>query len=1120
MEVILRGKKMNSRVKKANWKIFRLLGTTIFFVSLSFVIETGFPLQAQTQTGVVDVQEERITIPTYSIDENPYPVFPGTFWTNDLYPYTLLDSPSLIKKDKNYLLLVLENEYLKITVLPEVGGHLYNFYDKVNQREAVYVNHVMKFLTHGLRWGWPSGGFEFNFPHAHFVSACDPINYAIQKNPDGSGSIIVGNLEKRYGMRWQVTLTLYPRKSYLVQEVKLHNRTPLPHRYHFWTINAFHTDDATQVIFPARRMIDHAQQYIRTYPEWGGEDVSWAMNPFSGGSWSALEPYDDFWCTYHHSEDAGMVHVANRYIVPGSKWFCFGSSARANFRGATGSDEDGPYIEVDSGSDLTQIDFRRFQPLGNRSWEEYWYPVKGIKGGIVTANRDACLSIIEGKGQINMKLNVNYPLKDGQIKAVLDDKVILEESVSTTPLTPYLIPLETKEGRLSVSLLSSAGKAIITYSDPEIDESELPPEGPIERKKKDPKKMTAEESYLEGIKEIIHTEEHFQEAEKYFKQALEKDPGYSPAHTELGILYLGRGLWQEAEKEFRASISRNPLQGPAHYYLGLLYKIEGKLQRAVEELFLAAKHPETYSVSYCLLGQIMLIKGELDKAHQYLMKSFSASHSTEVQTLLASVHRKMTNYELAKDAAAKVLNEEPINYFAAYEQYLIAKAEGNNAEELYDKFIKLIRNEEQSFLEIACFYMNSGQYQEGIDLLEKVIQRKKEESYFSMVIYYLGYLNSKIGDRKQSEHYFSMSPEKSRYTRIFPSRIEEFFVLEEAKKVLHDDFLPLYAEGNLLAGRYRFTDAIRQFKLALEKIENLPKKEKRAQSELLSIINRNIGVLLWKTQNSPDEAIPYFEEAIRYATWHFQPFQELTTIYREKEEIAKAIEVAKSGLKRVRDGYKLVNMLIPLYIKKGDYDSVIKLISRYPANDKIRIWYQEVYQQAYVEKGKKLMREEKYTGALKDFEKAAQIPEILHFQGNVCADFAEALWWKGLAFEQLGKENMAFECWSEATTQTYDAHRRGQLYKAKSLIRLGERNQATELLNQILHVCQTRARIITEGAAPPWEAYLYFLQGAVYEELGMKEKAIKFYRRAVKVDPAHTEPVYTDSKTRLENLEK
>lgn len=152
----------------------------------------GSSLEAQSQSASVDVREETIVIPTYDIDDNPYPVFPETYWSNDLYPYTLLDSPSLTKKNKSYRLLVLENEYLRITVLPEVGGHLYNFYDKVNKREAVYVNHVIKPLTHGLRWGWPAGGFEFNFPHAHYYSACDPIDYSLRKNPDGSGSIFEG----------------------------------------------------------------------------------------------------------------------------------------------------------------------------------------------------------------------------------------------------------------------------------------------------------------------------------------------------------------------------------------------------------------------------------------------------------------------------------------------------------------------------------------------------------------------------------------------------------------------------------------------------------------------------------------------------------------------------------------------------------------------------------------------------------------------------------------------------------------------------------------------------------------------------------------------------------------
>ncbi|MFH2002203.1 MAG: DUF5107 domain-containing protein, partial [Planctomycetota bacterium] len=147
--------------------------------------------------------------------------------------------------------------------------------------------------------------------------------------------------------------------------MSIHNCTTLPHRYHFWTINAFHNNEYTQVVFSARRMLDHSQKYVYTYPIWGGHDVSWTKNLFSGGSWSALEPYDNFWCTYHHDIEAGMAHVGDVRVIPGSKWFAYGSGDRANYYGACMSDEDGPYIEVDSGSDITQIGFRRLSPLGS-----------------------------------------------------------------------------------------------------------------------------------------------------------------------------------------------------------------------------------------------------------------------------------------------------------------------------------------------------------------------------------------------------------------------------------------------------------------------------------------------------------------------------------------------------------------------------------------------------------------------------------------------------------------------------------------------------------------------------------------------------------------------------------
>ncbi len=1096
--------------------------------------------QEKVKTG-----EELITIPTYGIADNPYPVFPLTYWSNDLYPYSLLDSPSLTKADKKYRLLVLENEFLRVTVLPEVGGHIYNFYDKVNNREAVYVNHVIKSIIHGLRWGWPAGGFEFNFPHAHYYSACEPIEYSIGQNPDGGGSIVIGEVENRYGMKWQVKLTLYPGRAYLVQEVKIHNRSSLPERYHFWTINAFRTNEHTQVIFPTRRMLDHSQKYFYTYPIWGGRDISWTEQLFSGGSWSALYPYDNFWCTYQHDEDAGIVHVADRRVLPGSKWFAYGPGNRSNFYGAVMSDEDGPYIEVDAGTDITQIDFRRLTPLGSHQWQEYWYPVKGLKGEIVKANENAILSLERKEGKVQLTLNTVIQLKQGELTVQANEQKIFSDKISTSPLRPFSKDVGKAEGTITIVLKDDMGKELLTYKP--IDEGKLPPEGPSIKDNQQVitdeeyvtihpegalpenwwatrgekvEEMTAEELYLAGLRELRETRERLKEAEELFREALKKDPGHSLAHLELGIIDIKKGLWQEAEAEFKSSIYRNPEQGPAFYYRGLVRKLTGNTSQAIADLFEAAKYPETSSPAHLLLGQITLARGEFEKAESYFQNAVKASNSSEAKVSLAMTYRMQKKYELARSVIEDILSDEPINYFAAYEMSLLDELMGKPADDAYTKFVKIINDDDQPYLELASFYMKSGLYQDAINFLQKVIRSREEKEYYPMFYYYLGYLYGKVGQIEQSRKYFQMPHRIKNWDLVFPNRLEELFILQEAIKANPQDWLAHYALGNLFAGRYRFSDAINEWKLALDITNNLSEKDRQNRANVLTVIYRNIGIILWKVDKKVEEAIPYFEKAIEYAGWHFQPYEDLARLYEEKGETERALSVAESGLTKVRNGYKLVNVLYSLLIKKGDYDRILELITKYPADTYTRSSYQVWYQQCHVEKGKKLFREGKFKNALAEFEKAMHYPDILLVQNKGCEDFAEALWWEALTYEKLGRKDKATESLKKVTAAKYGAYERGQLYKAKCLMRLGQESVAKKLMEEILFACGTSTRVITEGEAPPWFAYLNFLQASVYEELGDMEKAKEFYTKAVSVDPGHSEPVYSDAMRKLEELER
>jgi hypothetical protein len=115
---------------------------------------------------------EPVVIPTYGIGaplKQPQflnqRVYQGS--SGVVYPFPVIDSVSDEKTDRTYMGVFLENAYLKILILPELGGRVQMALDKTNGYHFVYYNRVIKPALVGLSGPWISGGIEFNWPQHH-----------------------------------------------------------------------------------------------------------------------------------------------------------------------------------------------------------------------------------------------------------------------------------------------------------------------------------------------------------------------------------------------------------------------------------------------------------------------------------------------------------------------------------------------------------------------------------------------------------------------------------------------------------------------------------------------------------------------------------------------------------------------------------------------------------------------------------------------------------------------------------------------------------------------------------------------------------------------------------------
>ena len=204
----------------------------------------------------VMMSETEMVIPTYQIGPaSPTPVFyrPENYQAAQLHIYSYAfqgTSMAEEKTDKSYKALLLENEYLRICVLPELGGRWYYAVDKRNGYDFIYRNNVVKPALVGMTGAWFSGGVEWNIPHHHRASTFMPVDYRLEEHADGSKTIWVGEFEKRHQSRWVVGLTLYPGKAYVECAMKLFNTTPYQQSHLMWANAALIANEHYRVIFP------------------------------------------------------------------------------------------------------------------------------------------------------------------------------------------------------------------------------------------------------------------------------------------------------------------------------------------------------------------------------------------------------------------------------------------------------------------------------------------------------------------------------------------------------------------------------------------------------------------------------------------------------------------------------------------------------------------------------------------------------------------------------------------------------------------------------------------------------------------------------------------------------
>lgn len=573
------------------------------------------------------VFEKKLTIPTYSVGEeekNPMffekRVYQGS--SGKVYPNHVIEKISDDKVNKVYNAVYLENDWLTVIVLPELGGRIYTAYDKTNGYDFVYHNHVIKPALVGLLGPWISGGIEFNWPQHHRPTTYMPVNYSLKQNNDGSASVFVGESEAMFGLKHTTEIKLYADKSYIEINTDVYNRGEMTQTFLWWANPAYKVNDETVTIMPqdVSAVMDHGKRAVSTFPIATGEyykmdystgvDISRYKNIPVPTSFMAYKSDFDFVGGYDYSRNAGLLHVADHHIAPGKKqwtWGC-GDFGKAWDRNLT--DEDGPYVELMTGCFTdNQPDFTFIKPHETKSFTQYFMPYHNV-GRILNADKNICYGIENGKLTVYSSSEVC-----GNISVNVNGNQILSQQINLLPTQSVEFDIGCEKADIAVAYSSKT----LAYSDKEVKKFDVPKPAEACPQPKDCK--TTEELYLFGthIEQYRHATRL---AEDYYLEALRRDSGDIRNNNAYGKLLLRRGMTEESIEYFERAVEKctvknsNPQDTEIYYNAGLAYFIIKKYGKAYD-LFYKCVWGNCKNEALYYLSVIDKIQGRYDEAIEH-----------------------------------------------------------------------------------------------------------------------------------------------------------------------------------------------------------------------------------------------------------------------------------------------------------------------------------------------------------------------------------------------------------------------------------------------------------------------------------------------------------------------
>ncbi len=800
-------------------------------------------------SGQAKVWQGTVTLPTYeegAPDLNP----PFDSWatTEFNYPYTMRTSLTGVKKNEVWRAIFLENEYLKCTVLPDLGGHLYNCTDKINGQSMFYANPSIKKAEIGHRGAWAAFGVEYNFPVSHNWASLSPVDFAYSAQSDGSASVTVGNIDRPYGMQWNVDLTLRPGSTLLEEKVTLYNRSDVRHRFYWWDNAGVQVWDDSSIEYPMRFAAAHGFTDVYQWPVLapGGKDVSLLRNQTEGPvSYFSHATRETFMGIWNPKTQAGTAQFSEFQDLPSKKIWSWGSDPAGLAWRTALSDNQSSYVEVQAGLFRNQETYAFLDPGQTILFREYWMPLRGI-GGISRANKAAILKLEVHGSNVFTSLNVNSAILGANIAIKQGTALVWSGTANLRPEVTWSNTafIQEKAPKVSFELKDSQGKLLLTQTDGEYDWDSVSSvkTGPQQTYSPPVPSARSEDDWLQVGRDQELNGQVLLAIDTY-ERALQRYPQSFSLEVAAGRLAASLQRFAEAEPLLKAAQARDTPNALVAYYLGITEEGLGQLREAETTFDISYRQASLRAPAAQRLAELRARNGELQKAYLFAKAAAEAEPlDFKAQEQVEALARAGAEASKAGDLVQSGLALDPTSDFLK--------------NEVGQPDLPHLAADPYRVLRVAAEYMELGLYQRASQMLETTypevpINQSEPGSvlpqFHPLVAYYAAYCKAKLGmDAGKSWRAASqLSP-----SLIFPSTEMDHLVLNAALSENSEDATAQYFLGTLLFAKGLYNEGIAHW------------TEAQRLSPRLPVVAVDLGTAWLERKRDPSRALEWFQQGL------------------------------------------------------------------------------------------------------------------------------------------------------------------------------------------------------------------------------------------------------------------